>query len=504
MLEPRRLPVGVTRRLRAPIAVTLLVLALPAARTPARAAAGATPDSMTGMWSGTVTAPQGATTLTIALARDSVGQLVMTFDMPVMHCHAYPFTGPVACEGDSCRFEPLQMSWRRTGSRLAGTFGFGELPMALHRGGRFAREPRPPTVRPGPAPLWTAALGAPTRATPVVADGVVYVGASDGRVHALRAADGAEVWTWSGPHPVDGTAVVAGDALYLVDRRLELLCLERASGALRWRHALHDSTHTGGAAPENATFTRRVSTPLVLAGTVYAGSSDGGLYALDAASGAVQWRFEAGTPVYSAIGHVGGDTLAFGGMDGSLVLFDRRARHELLRVHARGPVVSTPVLVANRLVAGSRDYTIHAFDVRDTTHAWRFSYWFSWVESTPAVAGGTLYVGASDYRRVTAFDAATGRVRWANDVGGMTWGTPALDTRTVYAATASQRYEGTVIHHEGGIVALDRRTGAVRWRYAAPAAAVNALGGFGGSLALADGRLFAAGFDGTVLALPAN
>jgi outer membrane protein assembly factor BamB len=303
---------------------------------------------------------------------------------------------------------------------------------------------------------------------------------------------------------VDGAAVVEGDGLYFVDRRLELVCLERASGALRWRQALHDSALAGGAAPENATFTRRVSTPLVLGGTVYAGSSDGGLYAFDTATGARQWRWDAGTPIYSAIGHVGGDTLAFGGMDGSLVLFDRGQRRVLVRVHAGGPVVSTPVLVANRLVAGSRDYSLHAFDVRDTTRAWRFSYWFSWVESTPAVAGGTLFVGASDYRRVTAFDAATGRVRWAADVGGMTWGTPALGTRTVYAATASQRYAGTVIRHDGGIVALDRRNGAVRWRYAAPEAAENALGGFGGSLALADGRLFAAGFDGTLLALPAR
>ena len=167
-------------------------------------------------------------------------------------------------------------------------------------------------------------------------------------------------------------------------------------------------------------------------------------------------------------------------------------------------MVTTPVVVGDRLVAGSRDYQLHAFDLGDTARAWTFSYWFSWVESTPALAGGTIFVGSSDYRRVTAFDAESGRVRWAADVRGMTWGTPALGERTVYAATAAQTFAGTVIHHEGGVLALDRATGAVRWRYAAPEPAMNSLGGYAGSLALDHGRLFAAGFDGTLIALPAD
>ena len=376
--------------------------------------------------------------------------------------------------------------------------------MALHRGGRFSAERRALDPPPAPPLLWSYGLGAPTRATPVVRDDVVYVGASNGQFHAVRAADGTKLWTWAGPHPLDGAAAVAGDAVYVVDRALELVCLERASGALRWRFALHDSALAGGPAPENATFNRRVTTPLVLEGAVYAGSSDGGLYALDAVTGVKRWRWDAGTPIFSAIGHAGGDTLSFGGMDGSVVLFDRRTQRLLVRAHARGAVVTTPVVVSHRLIAGSRDYQLYAFDPADTARAWTFSYWFSWVESTPAIAGGTIYVGASDYRRVTAFDAATGRVRWATDVRGMTWGTPALGERTVYAASAAQNFPGTVIHHEGGIVALDRGTGAVKWRWASPEPPENSLGGFAGSLALDHGRLFAAGLDGNLIALPAN
>jgi hypothetical protein len=484
-------------------AAMLSLVALAARPDEARARSqGAPPDSIVGIWTGTVTAPQGRTELTLAFALDSIGRILMTFHMPIMHCYAHPFDLPVEFAEGVYHFDALGMSWRQEGARLTGVFGLGHLPMSLRRGGRFTTEPAVRAAPAGPAPLWKYALGAPTRATPVVRDGVVYVGALDGRFHAVRAADGVKLWTWEGPHPIDGMATIAADAVYVVDRGLELVCLDRANGATRWRFALHDSVAGRGPAPENATFTRRVSTPLVLDGLVYAGSSDRGLYALDAATGERRWRYEAGTPIFSAIGHVGGDTLSFGGMDGSLVLFDRRLRREFVRVHAGGPVVSTPMVVAHRLIAGSRDYSIHVFDLGDTSRTWTFSYWFSWVESTPAIAGGTLWVGASDYRRITAFDAATGRVKWATDVHGMTWGTPALDQHAVYAATASQNYPGTVIHHEGGIVALDRKTGAVKWRYAAPEPAENALGGYAGSLALADGRLFAAGLDGTLIALP--
>jgi outer membrane protein assembly factor BamB len=77
------------------------------------------------------------------------------------------------------------------------------------------------------------------------------------------------------------------------------------------------------------------------------------------------------------------------------------------------------VLAGGNLFVGSRDYTFYAFRAGDGALAWKFSYWFSWVESTPAVSDGTLYVGASDYRRVTSFDPANGTVHWATDVRGL-------------------------------------------------------------------------------------
>jgi len=105
---------------------------------------------------------------------------------------------------------------------------------------------------------------------------------------------------------------------------------------------------------------------------------------------------------------------------------------------------------------------------------------------------------------VTALDPATGRARWSTPVHGLDWGTPLVTQDNVFTGTVAQNMEGTVIEHAGGIMALDRSTGAPRWQRLAAAAPENGFGGYAGSLALAGDKVIAAGFDGKLIALPAN
>jgi outer membrane protein assembly factor BamB len=194
----------------------------------------------------------------------------------------------------------------------------------------------------------------------------------------------------------------------------------------------------------------------------------------------------------------------FGTMDGSVVVLDTASRTERLRVRTRGAVVTTPVVAAGTLVVGSRDYMLYGFDLADGSVRWRFSYWFSWIESTPALVDGLLYVGASDFSRVTALDPRTGKARWSAPVHGMDWGTPLVTADSVFTGTASQNIEGTAISHVGGIMALRRSDGSPRWRMAAAPAPSGGFGGYAGSLALAGDKVIAAGFDGKLVAIPAK
>jgi len=473
----------------------------------AQPAAPAPRDPIEGVWTGTVTAPQGTVAeIGLEFFRTPRGTLIFKLNFPAMFTYAVTFAIPVEADGHgNYAITPaFDTHLHLDGDQLTGTFTLGRLPLVLHRGGTFPPKPPAPVHPAAPAPLWTHPLGAPTWAPPVVDGDMIYVGTSDGKFHAVRAADGGEAWTWSGANAIDGGALVGGDAVYFMDGRMNLIALNRADGSLRWRTALHDEAIAGKPAPDNPTFNHRAATPLLLDGVLYAGSSDRGLYALDAATGAKLWRHDAKAPVFSGVAVHGTDTLMFGTMDGSVVLLDRRTRTETLRVKTGAGVVTTPVVAGGKLIAGSRDYQLYGFNLADGSLAWKFSYWFSWIESTPVLRDGLLYVGASDYRRVTALDPATGQARWQAEVHGMNWGSPLMTADRVFTGTAAQNIPGTAIVHTGGIMALDRRTGAVLWQLLAAPAAENGFGGYAGSLALAGDKVIAAGFDGNLIALPAK
>lgn len=482
------------------LTVILALAGLAAPLTPA----GTDPAfPLAGRWVGTVTAPQGeAAEIGFEFARDSQGAIGFRLHFPAMFTYNASLGAPVEPVGDEFLVPALGTRLRLTGDSLEGTFTAGNLPLRLQRADHFSPKPGLPIHPPAPAPAWRYPLGAGTWAPPLSEGGVIYVGGGDGRFHAVRASDGSPLWVWPGTQAIDSRAALDDSAVYFLDTRFNLFALDRQTGSFRWRLPLHNEFLAGCSAPDNPTFNHRTSTPLLHDGTLYVGSSDGGLYAVNPADGAVRWRHDARAPVYSGIAAQGDDGLLFGTMDGSVVRLDRHTRRETLRLKTGGGVVTTPTVVGNRLVAGSRDYLLHAFDLPAGSPAWQFSYWFSWIESTPAVRDGLLYLGGSDFARVSAIDPATGRARWSTVVHGLTWGTPLVTERHVFAGTVNQNLPGTLIDHRAGLVKLDRTTGAVLWRLELPKAPEGKFTGYAGGPVLADGKVIVAGLDGLLAAYP--
>lgn len=462
-------------------------------------------DPIEGSWTGTITAPQGEeAAIGFEFFRTPDRTLGFKLHFPAMFVHGASLGIPVEAIGASdYRITPsFAIVLHREGDVLTGTFSSAKLPLQLHRG------PPPNAVLavadapPAPEPAWRYALGAATWAPPVASDGTAYVGASDGRFHAVDTTTGRARWVWSGGIAIDGAAACDATRVYFLDTRFNLTALDRQRGTLLWRVSVHDEFLAGRSIAENPTFNHRAATPLIHDDVLYIGSGDGGLYAIDPASGAKRWRHDAGSPIFSGIGLRDSDTLAFGTMDGAVILLDRRNQREIWRGQTNGGVVTTPVFADGRVVVGSRDYQLHAFNLGDSSVAWKFSYWFSWIESTPALRDGTLYVGGSDYARVTAIDPVTGRARWSTIVGGMDWGTPLVTDNAVFIGTVNQNLAGTLIPHQAGLVKLDRRTGKLLWRLPLPKAPAGEFAGFAGSLTRAGDLAIGAGFDGNLWAWP--
>jgi outer membrane protein assembly factor BamB len=125
-------------------------------------------------------------------------------------------------------------------------------------------------------------------ATPVVADGVVYAEDMLSNVYALSVTDGALLWEhkigYRTPGP-NGLAVADGRIYGVTDE--SVFALDARTGNRIWnRRILSNVEYFVDTAPQ-------VADGLVFASTIaYAPRGRGALYALDASTGAIRWRFD--------------------------------------------------------------------------------------------------------------------------------------------------------------------------------------------------------------------
>ncbi|MBE0536840.1 MAG: PQQ-like beta-propeller repeat protein [Phycisphaerae bacterium] len=122
---------------------------------------------------------------------------------------------------------------------------------------------------------------------PVVVGGRLYIGTLTGRLYAVDAATGRDLWIGETGSPILHTACVTPEGLVAVgcaDGTVQAFAANPPDGrpARQWRFAT-------GAAVWNS--------PLPWQGAVMIGSRDGTLYAIDAATGRPRWTYDAGAPV---------------------------------------------------------------------------------------------------------------------------------------------------------------------------------------------------------------
>ena len=265
---------------------------------------------------------------------------------------------------------------------------------------------------------WTADTGGVIFATPVVANGVVYVGSGDGSMSAFDAATGALRWKVAlvGAVGQGGSAAVVNGVVYTVTRRGWLYALNAATGEVIWSDGQVNSPFAAG-----------VSAPTVTDGAVYINidrgiggtGGDEHVEAYNAATGALRWRSSDNSDASDASpAVVNGTVYIDGNSPGSVYAFD--ATNGALRWVTSVPCVD---------------------------------------ESSPAVANGTVYVGSGALvpgfcGGVSALDAATGRLVWSTRVSGGVQSSPAVPGNAELVF---------VNDGDGAVDALDAATGTVRW-----------------------------------------
>jgi outer membrane protein assembly factor BamB len=287
---------------------------------------------------------------------------------------------------------------------------------------------------------WAFDIGGLIRSSPIVGVRTVYLGGTD-----LRAVDlvgGRERWCFENtfeteqflatPELVDGTVYAGSTDGYLY-------AVEAQDGTDLWRHGI-------GGAIESAV--------AVGDGTVYA--STDALHAVDAETGAGRWEFDPASRI-SGSPAVADGTVFVGTSQGRLyavdadsgsgeVVFDSNDEYGVARL-------ASPTVADGAVFVGSDTGRIHAVDPDAAAELWS-CYTEGKVTSRPTVVDGTVYVG-DRVRRLYAIDATTGAERWHFEAPEL------LDAGTHAAPTVA---DGTVYVGSGStLYAVDGRTGEERW-----------------------------------------
>jgi len=483
------------------VAGAILLVAARAQEPAAKAVGPPVPAGLDGQWLGTVQHGTEAAEVGFEFTRQPDGRVLAREWMPEIN--AYGATvGWVHFDGAHFSIPESNINFVLENGTLAGTsLWLPSLTFTARATQQLPVEAPVPEVPAGPEPAWTYRGGAAFWGSPVVAGDTVYLGDAAGKFHAVGTADGRPRWVHDAGSAVFGTAAVTSDGVLFTTDRGELVKLDPATGTERWRATI------GGAdvkrslpSPEGPEWDSLAAAPVVDGGTVFVGSADGAFRALDAANGKVRWLFQTGGKIRAAA-LASGARVFVGSMDHFVYALDRATGAEAWRFDTGSPVTTAPVAAGHRIVIGTRDQSLlYSLDAASGKTAWTDFYWLSWVESAPALVDGLLYIGSSDCRRVRVIEPETGRVRWAAQVWGWTWGTPLVVGDTVYFGTAGAAHY--FITQRPSLGALDRATGKLKWRRPLALSPAAYVGGVSGSLARAGNRVIAAQLDGTLVAYP--
>ena len=372
----------------------------------------------------------------------------------------------------------------------------GQAPLATFRGdAAHAGVYAAPTPAAYAGLAWRVQTGGTVVSSPAVTGSAVYIGSNDRHLYALDRVSGRIRWSFDANSAVGSSPTVAGGLVAFTTADGHLFAVDANTGRVRWKLA------TGPVVPfpwgyESGDFW--TSSPAYSNGLVLAGAGDGYLYAVDAASGKVRWRLKTGGRIRSSPAVARGSVFV-GSADGRFYAADLATGRERWHFDTEGyrlesakfgfdrrTIQSSPVVAGDLVLFGARDGFLYALDSETGSQRWRYDYKVSWINASPAVSDGVVYVGTSDAHFVQALDLATGAERWRFEAKGIVW------------SSAAVAGDAVVVGEGGGLLhVLDRATGKERWQLTLGA-------GVFSSPVIVDDVIYVGSFDGAVYAVRAT
>lgn len=328
-------------------------------------------------------------------------------------------------------------------------------------------------------PRWTYASDGNIISTPAVVNGLVIAGNSVGKVVALTLASGKEKWQFQAGAAVYSSPAGAGNRVVFGCGDGAIYCIDATTGRLLWKTATRAAV---------------LGSPLIGDNTVYIGGSDHSFRALGLNDGHVIWSYDSlrGPVMSTPVLYKG--RIIFGAWDRCLYALDALSGRLAWKwsngssVLNYSPAACIPVINDNVVFVAAPDRYLSAISFTDGATLWRTKE-ATVRESIGISADGRYVYGKTMNDTVVAFTASAVQqpVAWKMNCGyGYEHAPSMLEEKdgVVYFGTRN-----------GRVYAIDPFNQAIRWIYKIDNSMVNTLKPIGNQ------RVIASTMDGKITLL---
>ncbi|WP_183561930.1 PQQ-binding-like beta-propeller repeat protein [Mucilaginibacter sp. SP1R1] len=319
--------------------------------------------------------------------------------------------------------------------------------------------------------------------SPAICNGIVYIGSQDHNLYAINIQTGKPIWEFATGGTVNSSPVVYKNTVYFGSFDGLYYALNALTGKQIWKFKTAGERKVGakglwGMGPKDQYMEDQydffLSSPVLDLNnkdlTVYFGSSDGNLYALNAHTGKKKWAFKTNGIIRTSPALYQGKVY-IGSWDTFLYALDAHTGKLQWKFETRNqPVVhllegiqSSPACASGMVYMGSRDGFFYALNAHNGKQVWKYDANGSWVLTTAVIKNGMVYFGTSDTFLFLAFDAKTGKEKLRYKTHGYVYSSPAITGNTAYFGDFS-----------GSLLAVDLNTGRLNNVFSTPGRTQNA------------------------------
>ena len=258
---------------------------------------------------------------------------------------------------------------------------------------------------------WKFATGSPIgESSPAYGSGVVYIGDLGGWLNAVNASDGKKLWAFKANGEIKSSPVVVGDRVLIGSYDEQLYCLSARNGSVLWKFKTNGPVH---------------STPSISDGMAFIAGCDELFRAIRISDGKEVFHVSSGAYTGASPALRGGSAF-YGTFDNEVLSVDLAQKQIAWRYEhpeRKFPFYSSAAVTSARVVVGGRDKMVHGLTLAGKA-AWTFMT-RARVESSPAIAGGRVFVGSND-GRFYVLGLNDGAKLWEFNAGAPLSASPAI------------------------------------------------------------------------------